>query len=173
MLELMEDPAYRHVLLNHIPVTGLAVAWVVLLVGLLSRERTTLLAGLALVAVTAASAFLVIPAGNDAYPFVFGELDGDGQAWLDHHTHLADTWGVLLYANSVLAALAIGLGVWRQKLLLPSAAGVTAATIASLIAVIAIADAGGKIKHPEFRLTYPPTHDTSPRDMQATGSRTG
>ena len=31
VLELLEDPAYRHVLLNHLPVTGLAVSWIVLL----------------------------------------------------------------------------------------------------------------------------------------------
>ena len=30
LIELVEDPAYRHVLLNHLPVVGLAVAWVVL-----------------------------------------------------------------------------------------------------------------------------------------------
>ncbi len=163
MFELMEDPAYRHVLMNHVPVTGLALAWVVLVVGLALRERPTLFVGLALVAVTAGSALLVIPAGNDAYPFVFGELDGDSQAWLDHHTHLADAWGFTLYVNAVLALAAIGVGVWREALLLPSAVGVTATTMASLAAVFAIADAGGKIKHPEFRLTYPPTHDESPR----------
>lgn len=163
MFELLEDPAYRHVLLNHLPVTGLAIAWIVLLVGLLARERTTLLAGLALVVVTAGSAFVVIPAGNDAYPFVFGELDGDGQAWLDHHTYLADTWGIALYLTAGLAALAIAAGVSKPAWLVPSAAGVTLAALGSLIAVFVIADAGGKIKHPEFRLTYPPVHEGSPR----------
>ena len=33
MLELLADPAYRHVLLNHLPVTGLAVSFVVLASG--------------------------------------------------------------------------------------------------------------------------------------------
>lgn len=163
MPELLEDPAYRHVLLNHVPVTGLATAWIVLLIGLVTRERTMVFAGLSLVVVTAGSALLVIPAGNDAYPFVFGELDGDGQAWLDHHTHLADTWGIALYFTAGLAALAVTVGLWKPVWLVPSAAGVAVATLGSLIAVFAIADAGGKIKHPEFRLTYPPVKAGSPR----------
>jgi len=163
MLELMEDPAYRHVLLNHVPVTGLTVAFVILVIGVVLRERTTLLVGLALVAVTAGSAWLVIPAGNDAYPFVFGELDGDGQAWLDHHTYLADAWGFTLYAAAGLAVLAIATGIARPALLFPSAVGVSVAALGSLVAAFVIAEAGGKIKHPEFRLTYPPEHDVSPR----------
>ncbi len=166
MFELLEDPAYRHVLLNHIPVTGLTLAWVVLVVGLVLRERATLLTGLALVAITAGSGLFVMNAGNDAYPFAFGELDGDGQAWLDHHTHIADAWGFSLYVDAILAALAIGLGSWRKSLLLPSAIGVTLTTMASLAAVFAIADAGGKIKHPEFRISYPPVHDAPPRDRR-------
>lgn len=164
MIELMEDPAYRHVLFNHIPVTGLAAAWIVLVVGLVLRERVTLLAGLALVAIAAGSALVVIPAGNDAYPFVFGELDGDGQAWLDHHTHLADSWGFALYVTAGAAVVAFGLGLMKPELLLASAAGVTLAAAGSLVAVAVIADAGGKIKHPEFRVNYPPTYDASPRE---------
>lgn len=162
----MEDPAYRHVLLNHLPVTGLLIAWLVLAIGVLSRQSSSLYGGLGLVALTAGSAVPVVRAGNEAYPFVFGKLDGDGQAWLDHHTYLADTWSVVLYVNAVLAATAIGVGLWRRKLLWRSAAVVTVTTAASLVAVVAIADAGGKIKHPEFRLTYPPVHDDSPRPKQ-------
>ena len=34
--EFLRDPAYRHVVLNHLPITGLLVAWIVLVVGALA-----------------------------------------------------------------------------------------------------------------------------------------
>ena len=40
-------------------------------------------------------------------------LPGEGRGWLDHHTHLADLWAPLLYADAALALLAMGSGVWR------------------------------------------------------------
>ena len=163
MLELLEDPAYRHVLLNHLPLTGLAVAWIGLVGAVALRHRPTLFVSLALVAVMSASAYPVAAAGEDAYPFVFETLDGDGRAWLDHHTHVADIWLPLLYTNAVLALLAIGVGTWRAKLLQPLALGIVVSTLGSLGAAGAIAEAGGKIMHPDFRLSDPPIHESSGR----------
>ena len=53
--EFLQDPAYRHVVLNHFPITGLLVAWVVLVVGLVIRQRETSRVGLVLVAPAAVS----------------------------------------------------------------------------------------------------------------------
>ena len=41
--EFLQDPAYRHVVLNHFPITGLLVAWVVLVAGLVFRRREQVL----------------------------------------------------------------------------------------------------------------------------------
>ncbi|MCH2173906.1 hypothetical protein MK489_24260 [Myxococcota bacterium] len=167
MLELLEDPAYRHVLFNHLPVTGLAVAWVVLLGAVALRHRPTLFASLALVAVMSASAYPVATAGEDAYPFVFDTLDGYGRDWLDHHTHVADSLLPVLYVNAGLALLAIGVGAWRRDLLQPTALIIVLATFGSLGAAMVIAEAGGKIMHPDFRLSDPPIHE----DRKRVGSR--
>jgi hypothetical protein len=169
MIELLQDPAYRHVLMNHMPITGLAVAWVMLVVAALLRHQPTLFAALALVAAMALSTVPVVFAGEDAYPFVYDTLDGDGRAWLDHHTHLAETWAPVLYANAALALLAIGLGVWRESLLRSGALAVALVTLAGLGAAGLISEAGGKIKHPEFRLSEPPHHHTSERSHAAGG----
>ena len=163
MLELLEEPAYRHVLANHLPVTGLVVAWVVLVVAVAQRHRPTLFAALGLVALMAGSALPVVAAGEDAYPFVYDTLDGDGRAWLDHHAHLADTWAPILYANAALSLAAIGAGAWRAKLLRGLALGVALVTLGGLGAACVISEAGGKIAHPEFRLSEPPVHDHSGR----------
>lgn len=163
MLELMSDPAYRHVLLNHLPVTGLVVAWLVLLTGCILDKREVLLLGLGLVAVTSGSSLFVGWAGDDAYPAVFDTLGGEGRDWLDYHTQLAETWIPVLYANAVLALLAAAAGVWRGRWLRLAAIGVALATLAGLGAAGFIAEAGGKIKHPEFRLDDPPDYDAPGR----------
>ncbi len=156
VLELLEDPAYRHVLLNHLPLTGLGVAWFVLLWGAIEGRGRSIRFALALVLVVSASVTVVMDAGDDAYPFVFDSLNGTGQAWLDHHTELADRWGFVMTLNAVLSAMAIGLGLWRERLQRLAAVGILVTTLASLVAAGVIAEAGGKIRHSEFRLTDPP-----------------
>ena len=162
-LELLESPAYRHVLLNHLPITGLGIAWLVLGWAMVERHWSSIGCGLVLVMLTSGSALAVMAAGDDAYPVIYDELDGPGRDWLDYHTHLADRWGRVLSANAVAAALALAAGVWRERLRTPAAAVVLVSTLASLAAVFVIAEAGGKIRHPEFRLDDPPVVDSPGR----------
>jgi hypothetical protein len=163
VLELLDDPAYRHVLLNHLPITGLGIAWLVLAWALVERRWSSLCGALILVLWMSGSAQWVMSAGDDAYPFVYEALDGVGRDWLDHHTHLADRWGRVLIANAILAALALAAGVFRERLRTPAAVVVLVSTLAGLVAVFIIAEAGGKIRHPEFRLSDPPVHDSPGR----------
>lgn len=161
--ELVGNPAYRHVLLNHLPITGLALAAVALAWGLFEDRWSTTAFGLSLCLVTSGSAVLVMQSGDAAYPYLFERLDGHGQGWLDHHVFLAERFGRMLPANALLAAVALGIGVrrlaWRRRL----AIAVLATTTASLIAASIIAEAGGKVRHAEFRTSNPPVHDTQGR----------
>lgn len=158
-IELLGDPAYRHVLLNHVPVTGLAFAWFVLAWAVFDGHRATTFFALSLVAVASASVQPVMAAGDAAYPFVFDSVDGDGQRWLDHHAWLAERWGRLLLVNAGLALGAILLGVFRERAARAGAGVVLVTTLASLAAAAGIAEAGGKIRHAEFRLQDPPIHE--------------
>ena len=158
--EFAENPAYRHVLLNHLPITGLLLAAGVLAWGLFEDRWLSIVFGLALCLVVSASAVLVMQSGDAAYPDLFERLDGDGQAWLDHHVFLAERFGRMLPANALLAAVALGIGArrlaWRRRL----AIAVLVTTVASLVAASVIAEAGGKIRHDEFRTSNPPAHDS-------------
>lgn len=147
----LEEPAYRHVVSNHLPVTGLFVAWLVLLVGVVSRQRPTLVLGLALVAVMAGSAIVVMPAGEDAYPSVYEALDGASKERLDAHADLAAKWGLTLYLAAGVAVLAIVASVSRSRLAGVASWAALLSALGSLVAAAWIADAGGKIRHPEFR----------------------
>ena len=161
--ELAENPAYRHVLLNHLPITGLLLAAVVLAWGLYEDRWSSIAFGLSLCLVTSASAVLVMQSGDAAYPYLFERLDGHGQGWLDHHVFLAERFGRVLPANALLAAVALGLGArrlaWRRRL----AIAVLVTTVVSLVAATVVAEAGGKIRHEEFRTSNPPVHDTPGR----------
>lgn len=156
LLELLEDPAYRHVLINHLPLTGLAFAWLILLWGTIEGRWRSIVFALSLVAATSGSVLVVMNSGDDAYPFVYDMLDGVSRDWLDHHTRLADRWGRLLIGNAVLAALAIAIGYSREASRRLVAIALLATTCAALGVAALIAQAGGQIRHPEFRMTDPP-----------------
>lgn len=151
-LDLLHDPAYRHILLNHIPVIGLAVSWLVLSLGLVTRQVALLLTGLALVAVTAGTALPVAFYGDAAYPAIYDGLDGHGRAWLDRHAERADTWLPTLMVTAALAIVALVAGIARRSLLLPAAALVALVSLAGLAGALLIAAEGGRVKHPEFRI---------------------
>lgn len=149
--EFLSDPAYRHVVLNHFPITGLLVAWIVLVTGLVLRQRETSRVGLAVVAVTAGSALFVMSAGEAAYPAVYDTLDGSGREWLDRHAELAGTWGRMLYVTLALAAAALAAGAWRPAWAAPAAIAAALSAAVALGATAAIADAGGKVRRAAFR----------------------
>jgi hypothetical protein len=156
-IDLLGHPAYRHMLLNHIPIVGLSVALAALLTGIALRQRALLFTALALVAITAGMSIPVARYGDAAYPAIYDTLDGAGQDWLDHHAELAETWVPVLIANAVLAVIAIAVGMARRQLLLWAAIAVALATFAGIAGAGIVASAGGKIQHPEFRISDPPT----------------
>jgi hypothetical protein len=155
-IDLLNDAAYRHMLLNHIPIIGLIMALVVLVTGLALRQAALLFTGLVLVAISAGAALPVAHYGDVAYPAIYDTLDGHGRGWLDYHAELAATWVPVLGANAALAVIAIVAGTVRRKLLLWAALLVALLTLAGIGGAGMVARAGGKIQHPEFRLSDPP-----------------
>lgn len=162
-IDLLGDPAYRHLLLNHIPIIGLFMAFVVLCTGLVLRHAALLFTALVLVALTAGASIPVAHYGDAAYPGIFDTLDGIGQDWLDYHAELAATWLPVLWANAALAVIAIVVGIARRPLLLWAALLVALVTLAGIAGASIVASAGGKIQHPEFRISDPPATASKPR----------
>ena len=158
LLEGLDNDRYVHVLLNHLPVTGLAVAFLVLVLGPILRSHRTTLLGLALVGVLALSAYPVVYFGEAGYHIARANANEVGDAWLEHHEHLANTWKWLYYATALLAFLSLGLGIWRRRTLWASVPLIALLTAACLAAGAAISDAGGKVAHDEFRFGDPPAH---------------
>ncbi len=156
LLRDLRQPEYIHVLLNPLPVYGLLVGWIGLLIAIFLRSRPATIATLALVMISAASAWPVYEYGEDAYDRVLSMTDDPGHAWLDEHKDRAEDLIYFFYALAVLSAAAIALPIKWPKLSLPFAIAVLLLGAVTLGTGTYIAYAGGKIRHKEFRNEPPP-----------------
>ena len=152
----LRQPEYLHVLLNPIPVYGLAAGLIALIAALLLRSRSAQIAAFVVILLSSSAAWPVYELGEQAYDRVLSMADEPGQAWLDEHMYRAEHLIWLFYVLAVLSAAGIALPIkWPKSSLL------LAGTVAVLGAVVLgaggyIAYAGGKIRHREFRSDPPP-----------------
>ena len=153
----IRQPEYLHVLLNPLPIYGLAVALMGLVIGLLLRSRRGQVVALSLILLAAASAWPVFALGERSSDRVLSMTDDDGGAWLKEHEHRADQFITLFY---VLAALSLVALVLPAKI--PKSGWLLSLTTLLVGLVVLgmgtyIAQAGGKIRHREFRNVPPPS----------------
>jgi hypothetical protein len=152
----LHHPEYVHVLLNPLPVYGLAVATLGLIVGLLMRQRAAQCVGLLLVAITAGSAWPVIEYGEHGYDRVTAMSNRDARQWLDVHAHRA---GVVEPVFYVTAGLALAGLLFLWKIPAHAAKAVLVVLLAALVTLGAgawVGQAGGQVRHSEFREGPPP-----------------
>jgi hypothetical protein len=147
----LSQPEYIHVLINPLPVYGLAMGIIGLIIALIQRSRTAQVATLALILISGAIAWPVVHYGEEGYDRVLSLSDDQGQAWLKAHEHRADELAWSFYVLAGIAAVAI-----FAPMKWPKAAPVlTFVALLCSFAVLGIggyiAHAGGKIRHREFR----------------------
>jgi hypothetical protein len=151
LLRDLRQPEYLHVLLNPLPIYGLAAGLLALFVALLLRNRQARITGFIVIIVCSASAWPVHELGEQAYDPVLSMSDDQGQAWLQSHKARAEKLIVLFY---VLAAAAVAglVASWKSdKLSFIAAILVLVLGLTTLGAGGYIAYAGGRIRHREFR----------------------
>jgi hypothetical protein len=153
---LQRQPEYVHVLINPLPIYGLAMGWIGLIIALFLRSRRAQIATLALVLISAVSAWPVYEFGEEGYDRVLSMTDDDGHAWLDEHQRRAEQLIYFFYALAGLSAVAIAVPIKWPK---TSTALVTTTILLGAVVLGMsgyIAYAGGKIRHKEFRTEPPP-----------------
>ena len=84
-LKGLDQPEYIHVLINPLPVYGLAMGLVALIIGLVLRSREARTGAFALILIAAASAWPVFHYGQQGYDRVKGMADSEGEKWLEEH----------------------------------------------------------------------------------------
>jgi hypothetical protein len=152
----VDQPEYIHVVINHLPLLGLPVAMLALTAALVTKDRTAILIGLALVGLLALSAWPVYEYGQAGYDRVLSMADGAGQKYLAYHRRLAERWIFLYFITAGVAGLGCLLTwKWPRTLVFSSVLALALAA-GSLAAGVIIAKAGGPIRHREFRSGPPP-----------------
>jgi hypothetical protein len=163
VLRDLQQPEYLHVLLNPIPLYGLAFALFGLIAATYLRSRGGQLAALVLVFASAIFVWPVVRQGDLAYNPVLSMADENGQAWLKAHVHRADQLVWIYYTLAGLAAAAIFVPKKWPRTALPLVIVTMLVAFVSLGAGAYISHAGGKIRHREFRNVPPPKTDVEPR----------
>jgi disulfide bond formation protein DsbB len=152
----LNSPEYMHVLLNPVPVYGLAIGLVGLLLTIIARNRTAIVIALVLVFLSGLSAWPTYYYGEAAYDRVTAMADTVGDQWLDEHMARGEK---LIYAFYVLAGLAI-VGMFAPMKWPRSSSPLAIATLVIGCATLGIggyiAFAGGHVRHREFRFEPPP-----------------
>jgi hypothetical protein len=156
MIAHLSKPEYVHVLLNPLPVYGLAIGIVGLIIALLLRARPARVTALALVMLSAVSAWPVYHYGEAGYDRMKAMVDEEGDKWLEEHMRRGQK---LIYVFYVVAALSAG-GIIAEFALPGIATPIAIATLflatADLCVGAYIAQAGGRVRHKEFRFEAPP-----------------
>ena len=80
ILRDLRQPEYLHVLINPLPIYGLAVGWIGLIVAFFLQSRQAQIVTLVIVLISAASAWPVYEFGEQAYDRVLTMTDDDGHA---------------------------------------------------------------------------------------------
>lgn len=156
MLEHLRNPEYLHVLLNPLPIYGLAMGLLGLIVALISRARAGRVVALSIIFVSAISAGPVRHYGEASYDRVLSLADSDGGKWLAEHQRRAEKLIWLFYALATVAVLALLCERFAPRAALTLALTSAVLASATLGAGAYIGSAGGRIRHREFRYVPAP-----------------
>ena len=156
----LEQPEYAHVLINPLPVYGLAMGIVGLIVGLVLRSREARIGALVVILIGAAAAWPTFHFGQQGYDRVKAMSDSEGERWLDEHVQRAELLIYVFYALGAIALVSIGAESKWPKIALPLAITTLLMTIVALGVGNYIAYSGGHIRHKEFRFEPAPKSRT-------------
>jgi dolichol kinase len=156
ILRDLRQPEYIHVLINPLPVYGLAMGLLGLIIAFFLKSRRAQIVTLIIVLICAASAWPVYEFGQQAKDRVLSMENEVGDAWLEEHEDRAEDLIWLFYGLAVLSTVALVAPKKWPRLAGPLVAAVILLGVATLGSGGYIAYAGGKIRHREFRNVPPP-----------------
>lgn len=164
-LQHLKQPEYLHILLNPLPVYGMAAGVFLLFVSLVTRRSKEQLGALLWLALMGLATWAAIHYGQRGYDRVLSMSNDAAQAWLKVHMHRAETFAWVFYLTGLSALAAIGTGKKWPK----ASQGLVWATL--LLAFISmnlggwISQAGGQVRHSEFR-EGPPRPEQLPPEAE-------
>lgn len=152
-------PEYVHVLLNPLPVYGLAMGALALAAALLARSMAARNIALFGIILCAASAWPVLYFGQHGFNHLYPQLDTESQQWLEAHMERAERFVYVFYLTALLGAGAL---LTRKKFAKANPV-LTWLTLAAAIVSLGvggwISRAGGEVSHSEFRSGEAPAQE--------------
>src|SRR6266571_5699867 len=152
----LRDPEYMHVLLNPLPVYGLAFGTLALALALFLRNHRVTVAALVLVFVGAISAWPVYQYGESAYDRVKSVSDQAGEQWLDEHMARGEKLIWMFYVLAGVSAAGVAVTAKWPRTFMPVSLIALALSSGTLGVGGYISYAGGHVRHREFRFEPPP-----------------
>lgn len=127
-----------------------------LIIALFLKTRAARVTALALVMVSATSAWPVYYYGEAGYDRVKTMVDDAGDRWLDEHMRRGEQLIYIFYVVAALSAVGITADFAAPKAAVPMAVATLILALVSLGVGGYIAYAGGRVRHKEFRFEAPP-----------------
>ena len=159
----LRDAEYMHVLLNPIPVYGLAFGTIALVLALVLRNNRVTMAALVLVFIGGISAWPVYQYGESAYDRVKSMSDQAGEQWLDEHMARGEKLIWMFYVLAGVSAVGVVATLkWPRTSTAVSVAALALSTVTLGMGGY-ISYAGGHVRHREFRFEPPPPERTAER----------
>jgi hypothetical protein len=152
----LSDPEYLHILINPMPVYGLAIGVLALALALILRNQRVTITALVLVFICALSAWPTYHYGEAAYDRVKAMSDPAGEQWLDEHMARGEKMIWLFYVLAGVAAIGVGTVLKWPRTSFAITVGTLVLGGATLGTGGYIAYAGGHVRHKEFRFEPPP-----------------
>jgi disulfide bond formation protein DsbB len=156
ILRDLRQPEYIHVLINPLPVYGLAMGLIGLIIAFFLKSRPAQIVALIVVLIAAASAWPVYEFGEQAKDRVLSMENEVGGAWLEEHQDRAEDLIWFFYALAALSVVALAAPAKWPRSTTPLLLAVILLSAVTLGCGGYIAYAGGKIRHREFRNVPPP-----------------
>lgn len=153
---MVNSVEHWHVMLNHVPIVGIPLMIIPIGYALIRDERHTLGVALVTLAAIALITSVVMWTGEEAHDrFMMGPIaqymDEPGEEWTHTHQRRADITAIAVYVLGGMSLLAVPLLIWKRRSCRAIAAVVLIGSLVCAGLTAWTADAGGKVRHPEFR----------------------
>lgn len=148
---------YIHVLINALPVYGIAIGAALLLASLFFRNSFGEKAALIILVCCGVSAWPVLYFGQHGYNHLYPQIDTESQAFLNMHMERAEKFIFVFYATAMFGIFSL-ISLKKLPKIAKKVSGLT--LLISLIAIGIggwISRAGGEVSHSEFRTEAAPT----------------
>ena len=144
------EPTHVHLLVNHIPILGSLFGALLLLVGMLIKNRSVEVTGLATILIAALFTLPAYFSGEEA-EHIIEKFQGISEYELEEHEEHAELSLWLMIASGVLSLLTLVSYVRAKHLTRSSRVATLVITFFGFITMIPLALHGGKIVHSELR----------------------